>query len=75
MGQALNLEWGHDADVEEARKRQLHEAEMAHCTPELEPPRPVRFLNSPCRYCAQYCPSLVKMQVPLLDRLADVELT
>ena len=75
MGWALNLKQGHDADVEKVQKRQLLKAEMARCTPELEPPHLVRFLSSPSRYCAQYCPSLVEMQVPLLDRPADVELT
>jgi hypothetical protein len=34
MGRVLNLKREHDANVEEARKRQLLEVEMAHRTPE-----------------------------------------
>jgi len=41
LGRALTLKRAHDADVEEMRKRQLLEAEMAHRTPEPEPPHPV----------------------------------
>lgn len=41
LGRSLALKRAHDADVEEARKRQLLETEMARHTPEPEPPRPV----------------------------------
>jgi len=41
MGRTLTLKQTHDADVEEARKRQLLEEEMARRTPEPEPPRQV----------------------------------
>lgn len=47
MGRVLNLKREHDADVEEMRKRQLLEAEMACRTPEPEPPRPVRSITHP----------------------------
>ena len=47
MGRVLNLKREHDADVEEARKRQLLEVEMAHRTPEPEPPCPVRSIIHP----------------------------
>jgi hypothetical protein len=49
LGRALTVKRAHDADVEEARKRQLLEAEIAHRTPEPEPPRPVRSKNLSCR--------------------------
>ena len=41
MGRTLALKRAHEVEVEEARKRQLLEEEIARRTPEPEPPRPV----------------------------------
>jgi len=43
MGRVLALKRAHEADVEEVRKRQLLDEEMARRTPEPEPPHPVGF--------------------------------
>jgi hypothetical protein len=39
LGRAFAVKRAHDADVEEARKRRLLDAEIARRTPEPEPPQ------------------------------------